>query len=138
MRRSLFFLFILTTSLTGCPRQQPAPPQAGKGQPFLDAKQDVPPGLEWSRDVIAKNPGTFKVRVVSQGPIVVMAMSARVWQATQANKLRPADKSEVYLNADVKETTFEREITVPAGSTYIMIKNNSDKQTTIHLQVFDK
>jgi hypothetical protein len=111
-------------------------PGAGAGKPFLDEKKEVPPHLEWNREVTSRNGGTISFRVTSQGPFAVTVVTEKGYKAMQRGDKKAFDKADVLLTLDVKEGTHEGKVTLPAGSSYFIIENQTDKKAEIHLQCF--
>jgi hypothetical protein len=47
-------------------------------------------------------------------------------------------REDVLLTVDCKEPTFERSVTVPSGSSWFIIENQTDKSDEVHLQCFER
>lgn len=126
--------------LSGC-RSKPSNTTAvggarGAGKAFLDQKKQVPPRKEWTREVTARSDGMFTFRVASQGPFAVIVITDKGYKALQnGNRIAPA-KADVLLTIDSKEPTLEQSVTVPAGSSWFIIENQTDKSVEFHLQCF--
>jgi hypothetical protein len=108
----------------------------GQGKPFLDEKKEVAPHLEWNREVSAKKDGTISFRVESQGPFAVTVVTDKGYKAMKAGNKKGFDKTDVLLTIDSKENAYEGKVTLPAGSSYFIIENQSDKKVEFHLQCF--
>jgi hypothetical protein len=122
------------TSKTGNPTGAAGP--GGPGKAFLDQKKEVPPRKEWTREVVSRGGGTFTFRVASQGPFAVTVITDKGYKALQGGDRNPVAKEDVLLTVDSKEPTLEKSITVPAGSSWFIIENQTDKNVEIHLQCF--
>jgi hypothetical protein len=106
----------------------------GAAKAFLDQKKEVPPRKEWTREVTTRNGGPFTFRISSQGPFAVTVITDKGYKALQGKqKVR---KEDVLLTLDSKEPTLEGSVTVPAGSSWFIIENQTDKDAEIHLQCF--
>jgi hypothetical protein len=99
----------------GCTKKDNAPPP-GAGAPFLDEKKEVPPHLEWNREVTSRSGGTISFRVSSQGPFAVTVVNAKGLQALKSGDKKAFDKSDLLLTADSKGPTYEGKATLPPGS----------------------
>jgi hypothetical protein len=118
----------------------PAPIVQG-GQPagaatFLDEEKEVPPRLEWNREVGSRQGGTFPFRVTSQGPFALTVVTDRGYKALQKGDRQSFKKEDVLLTVDSKGPTLDGEVTIPPGSSYFIIENHADKAVRLHLQCF--
>jgi hypothetical protein len=126
---------------SGPPKRPPVVPPAD-GQkpleaPFLDQQKEVPPRLEWNREVVSKRGGTFSFRITSEGPFSVLVVTARGYQALQSKDRASFQKEDVLLNVDSKGPMLESEVTIPAGSSWFIIENQTDKAVRMHLQCYN-
>jgi len=126
-----------------CDSKKNAPPATNGGnpaakenekKPFLDAKYEVPPRKEWNKDVIAKRGGTVSYRVTSQGPFAVTVVTDKGRKALMSGG--KVDKADILLTQDSKTPTAEGKVTLPAGSSWFIIENQTDKPATIRLECF--
>lgn len=109
---------------------------AKAGKPFLDQTKEVAPHQEWSREVTARKGGTITFHITSQAPFAVTVVTDKGFKALQGNNKKQFDKVDVLLTLDSKGTTHEGQVALPAGSSYFIIENQSDKKVEIHLQCF--
>jgi hypothetical protein len=105
-------------------------------QPFLDQQKDVPPRMEWTREVTSRNGGTITFLVTSPGPFGVTVISDKVYKTLRGGNRTALAKEDVLLTVDSKEPTLMESVTVPAGSTWFIIENQTDKNAEIRLQCF--
>ena len=116
----------------------PSPAQAPGSQvrAFIDMTKQVPAGLEWSKEVMSRRGGTIAFRVDSQGPFGVTVVSGESYKALTAGEKRPLTKADVFLAADSEGPTYAGKVTIPAGSSYIILENRAGKTVNFHLQCF--
>jgi hypothetical protein len=112
-------------------------PAESSGKAFLDEKKQLPPRLEWNREVGSRKGGTIAFRVSSQGPFAVTVVTANAYKAMQTGNRKAMQKSDILLTVDVKESTYEGKVTVPPGSSYFIIENQTDKNVEIQLECFE-
>jgi hypothetical protein len=111
-----------------------------KAKPFMDDKKQIPSRLEWSSDFFARSPRTFAFRVsASEGPFTVIFVTDKGWQGAQGRDRKAASKEDLLLVLDSKgpETVLEENVNVPAGRSWIMVENRTDKAVEFHVQLFD-
>jgi hypothetical protein len=108
----------------------------GGGKAFLDQKKQIGPRLEWNREVTSKSGGTISFRVTSQGPFGVTVVTDKGYKAVQGSNRKALNKEDVLLTADSKESTYEGNVTLPPGSSWFIIENQSAKNAELHLQCF--
>jgi hypothetical protein len=119
---------------TGCRNETNS--SAGEGKPFLDQKYEVPPRMEWNKEVTARTGGTITFRINSPGPVSVTVVTATAYKALTAGNKKGVNKADVLLTADSKGPTYEGKVALPPGSSYFIIENQTDKKAEIHLQCF--
>ena len=110
-------------------------PTPKTGKAFLDQKKEVPPRKEWTREITSRTGGPITFHVKSQGPFAVTVVTDKAYKALQANQR--IDKKDVLLTVNSKETSFEKSVTVAAGSTWLIIENQTDKRVEFHLECFE-
>jgi hypothetical protein len=103
---------------------------------FLDETRQVPPRKEWTREITSRGGGTFMFRVESQGPFEVTVVTDKGFRALTGADQSTFSKQDVLLKAVSKEPTLEKSATVPPGSSWFIIENQSDKPVQLHLQCF--
>ncbi|HZU36268.1 MAG TPA: hypothetical protein VFA18_10180 [Gemmataceae bacterium] len=59
----------------------------------------------------------------------------KAYKALQSGK--HISKRDILLTIDSKETTLEKSVTVPAGSSWFIIENQTNKSVEFHLQCFE-
>lgn len=134
MKRPLLLIAVIVSTFLskGCGENANNPPPAGRV--FLDDKKAVGSGLEWSRDITSKKGGEITFRVASQGPFVVNILTDQAYKSIMRNDRKSFKKEGVLLTFKSKETTYEGRVTLPPGTSWIMIKNEATESATIHLQ----
>lgn len=108
----------------------------GASKPFLDEKKALLPQLEWNREIVSRNGGSVAFRVSSQEPIGVTLITERGYKAVMANDRKAFRNEDLILTVDSKNGLYEGNETVPPGSSWFIIQNQSDKDVEIHLQCF--
>jgi hypothetical protein len=106
------------------------------GKAFLDERREVPPHLEWNREVTSSQGGPFSFRVDSQGPFSVTVVTDRGYKALKAGDQKGFQKTDVLLTVDSQGPTYEGKVTVPAGSAHFIIENQAAKKVEFRLQCF--
>ena len=102
---------------------------------FLDQTKQIPPRLEWNRNVISRRGGPLKFRVTSQGPFAVTLVTDQAYQAIRNNG--QVDKAGILLTVDSGGPTLEKTMTIPAGTTWFIIENQMDRPAEFRLQCFE-
>jgi hypothetical protein len=92
--------------------------------------------MEWSREIMAPYAATITFRVTSQGPFRVTVVTERAYKAAVAKNREKLDKEDILLAIDSKNTTYDGKVTLPAGSSWFIIENQTDKPAKIRLQCF--
>ena len=128
---------ILAILLVCCGCRKGTNPAGSSGKAFLDEKKQVPARVEWNREVVARKGGTIAFRVSSQGPFAVTVVTANAYQAMKAGNRKGFQKSDVLLTLDVKENSYDGKVTLPPGSCYFIIENQTDKSVDMHLECFE-
>lgn len=115
----------------------PAAPGGKTGGPaaFLDQEKEIPSRLEWTREVASRRGGAISFRVTSQGPFGVTVISGRGFQALQAGGR--GSKEDLLLVADPQSTSYEGRVTLPPGSSYIILENRAAQAVRFRLQCFE-
>jgi hypothetical protein len=133
-------LFIIVMLCGGCSSGTTKPggkdTESASGKTFMDVNKQVPPRLEWNRDISSRSGGTFSFRVTSQGPFSVIVVTDKGYQAIQGNNRKAFDKEDVLLTVDSVEPSLDGKVTVPAGRSWFIVKNQTDKQVDMRLQCF--
>jgi hypothetical protein len=109
---------------------------SGGAKAFLDQKKQIPPRKEWNREITSQRGGTIRFQIASQGPFGVTVVTDKGFKALQSGNENAETKQEILLLADSKKPTLERWVTVPAGSSWFIIENQTDKPVEMHLQCF--
>jgi hypothetical protein len=92
--------------------------------------------LEWTREVVAKSPGTIRYRIESQGPFSVTVISDRLLKAFQSGSKEPPKKEDVLQAVDFEGPMGEGTVMLPAGSFHFVIKNAASQTVRFRLQCF--
>ena len=101
---------------------------------FLHQEKEVPPGLEWSREVVARATGTIRCNIQSLPPFAITLVNDRAFQAAQRHDVSGKAKSDLLLAVDVTTPEWEREIQLPeAGSYWFIIENRTSGVSKINL-----
>jgi hypothetical protein len=120
-------------------------PQAPSGQtstipadskPFLDQKKQVPPGLDWNREITTRRGGTVLFRVTGPGAFAVTVVTDRTYRALTNRDRKAMRKEDVLLTVDAKGPTYEGKVPVPPGTSWFIIENQSDSDVEFQLQCF--
>ena len=111
--------------------------QKGSRAPFLDQKKQVGPRLEWNREVTSRRGGKILFRVTSQGPFSVTLLTDRGYKAVTSNDPNAMRQEDLLLTIDSKEPQFEKTISLPAGSSWLIIQNQTNQPAEFHLECFD-
>ncbi len=106
------------------------------GKAFLDQKQQVPPHLEWDREVTSRDGGTISFRVTFQGPFAVIVVTDQARKALQSGYQEPLNKSDILFTTDSKQPTYAGTVTVPPGTAWFIIENRADTAVELHLECF--
>ena len=72
--------------------------------------------------------------MTSDGPFAVTVITDKGYKAIKMGKT--LTKQDLLPTVDSKDPRFEGKATVPAGSSWFIIENQTDKNVTIHLQCF--
>jgi hypothetical protein len=102
---------------------------------FLNQTKKVPARREWTREVNSRNGGAISFRVASQGPFAVTIVTDQAFKALQSGKA--PDKSDLLLTIDSPEATYPGKVTIPAGSSWFIIENQTDKEVEFRLECSD-
>jgi hypothetical protein len=103
---------------------------------FLDERKAIPAGLEWSREVTAKQGGAIGFRITSQGPFAITVVTGAAFQAVQTNNKAAFKKKDVLLVNNCKGPQYQGSVKLPAGSSYFVIKNGAGKPVEFRLECF--
>jgi predicted Zn finger-like uncharacterized protein len=120
-----------------------APPRAKGGAPeagpaaFLDQTKTIPSQLEWNREVTSRLGGTMTFRITSQGPFSVLVITERAYNALKAGK-KGGNKEDLLFDRTTTEPQMEGSITLPPGSSWFIIENQSNSPAEMRLQCFAK
>jgi hypothetical protein len=110
---------------------------AGQQTPFLDQKKLVPKGLEWSREVTSRRGGTIAFRVTSRGPFAVTVVADKAFQAIKSGNRSAMTKEDILLTVDSQNPVLDGKVTMPSGSSWFILKNDSDQDAEFQLQCFE-
>jgi hypothetical protein len=86
--------------------------------------------------VSARKGGTISFRVSSQGPFGVTVITEKGYKWLRSRERKGLNKADVLLTVDSKALTYEGKVALPAGSSYFIIENQTDKKVEVHLQCF--
>jgi hypothetical protein len=137
----------LVLMVAGCgsgtnPPTAPGPSSGGgiphpASKPFLDQEKDIPAQLEWNREIVSQRGGTFSFRVTSQGPFAVTVVTDKGLRAAKAGDRKAFDNRDLLLTVDSRGTSFESKVTVPAGTSWFIIENQTNNTVKMHLQCWE-
>ena len=107
---------------------------------FFDEKKQIPPRQAWHKQTITKRAGNMTFRITSQGPFTAAVLTDKLWQAVQKKDDQTIQKEKAgeILFVDCKELELEKTVSIPAGSTWIVISNQTDQPVEIHLQCYEE
>ena len=128
-------VYVIVLLAGGCGGGSPQP--AATRKPFLDEKFEVPPSLEWSKEVTAKKGGAaITYRITSQGPLALTIVTEKGYKALTGSDKNAFDKADFLHKDDSTGSSLEGSITLPPGSSYFIIQNRSDQKVEIRLECF--
>ena len=131
--RRVFALAILPL-LCSCGRA----PEALEGpKAAIDETKTVPAGAEWNRQIIAKNEGVMTYGVETPAKFSLTLITDKGFKAVQARKEAGIAKSDVLFTKDFDPPSHILRSSVPAGSYWLMIRNNSDTAQQVRLIVWE-
>lgn len=122
--------------MTPAPVTAPAAAPATAPMAILDQTKTVPAGLEWNREMKFKRPGTMRFRVTSTQKFSVLIVTDKAFQGIQNNRRDQVTKMELLFDADPRTEPLEQVVELPAGSVWIMIKNESKAEGETRLECF--
>ncbi|AWM41076.1 hypothetical protein [Gemmata obscuriglobus] len=102
---------------------------------FLDQKKEVPAKKEWTREITSRRGGTVTFRITAPGPFAASVVTDRGYKALQSGQ--KGNKADLLLTVDSKEPVLEMSLTVPAGSSWFIIENQTDQAAEIRLECFE-
>jgi hypothetical protein len=124
------------TATSQRPSDQSGSP-SGVRKPFLDQKKPVGPRSEWPREITSRAGGAIAFRVASSGPFAVAVVTDRAYRALGNRDRKSLRKEDVLFAVDSKGPTHEAKLTLPPGSCWFIIENQTDGEVEFHLQCFD-
>ncbi|MDY3553920.1 hypothetical protein R5W24_003034 [Gemmata sp. JC717] len=101
---------------------------------FLDQKKEIPAKKEWTREITSRRGGTVTFRITAPGPFAATVVTDRAYKALQSGQ--KGNKADILLTVDSKEPVLEMSLTVPAGSSWFIIENQTDQAAEIRLECF--
>jgi hypothetical protein len=69
-------------------------------------------------------------------PFGVTVVTDKGYKAVQSGDRKALKKEDILLTEDSKDPALEGKVTLPAGSSWFIIENRTDKKVEIHLQCF--
>ena len=108
----------------------------GSPAPFLSQSREVPPRLEWNREVTSTTGGTIQFRVTSRGPFAVTVVTGEGYDALRRGDRTALSKRDVLLTVDSPDTSYEGRVTLPQGSSWFIIQNQTQVQAAMTLQCY--
>lgn len=128
-------LVLLGACFLGCSaelaNQAPVRPTA-----FLDDSMDMGGGNTFIREITADTAGEITFRVTSQGGFTVFVVTADGYRVVKENPKQKFPEDELLLMAVSKSPTYEGAVTVPVGSSYFFIKNDTTDKVHLRLECF--
>jgi hypothetical protein len=109
----------------------------GCGNPpgtYVDESMDVPPGLEWSRQIVSHLGGRIDFKVESEGPFSVTLLTDRGYQAAKKRDKDAASPEDLLFTIDSSGESVEQTVTLPEGSSWFVILNRAEQTTRVSLQ----
>lgn len=103
---------------------------------FLDQTKQVPPGLEWNRQIMLRKAGGIRLRVTSTQKFSVLIVTDKAFQGIEKNQLNKVTKADLLFDADPRTEPLEQIVELPAVSCWIMIKNESKTAAETHVECF--
>lgn len=103
---------------------------------FLDQTKEVIPQQEWNREIVTKGGGKFTFKIESEGPVSVIFISGKGYQALLARNADAIERSDLILNVPSTTSPYEKTVTAPPGSSWFIIENLSDKTVKMRLRCY--
>jgi hypothetical protein len=109
---------------------------SGSPAPFLNQTREVPPRREWNREVTTRTGGTIRFKVTAHGPFGVTLVTGKGYEALRSGDPAGFSKRDVLLTLDAPGPTYEGRVTLPPGSSWFIIENQTDVQVRITLECY--
>jgi hypothetical protein len=103
---------------------------------IVDAQYNIHVGEQWAREIKSATGGTISFRITSQGPFSVTVVTEKAYKAIVARQKGGYKKTDLLLIADSSAPEYQDYVTLPAGSNYFIIRNNTNKLVHVHLEAF--
>jgi hypothetical protein len=102
-------------------------------KPFLDEMKELRPRQEWNQEIVLRNGGPISFRITSDGRFAVTLITKQGYDALISGNKRKINKADILLTVDSKGKSYEGNVTVPAGSSYFIIENQTHMVVRISL-----
>lgn len=93
-------------------------------------------GNTFIREITAESVGKITFRVTSQGGFTVYVVTTAGYKFAKANPKQKFPEEELLLLAVSKSPTYDGAVSIPVGSSYFFIKNDSPDKVHLRLQCF--
>jgi hypothetical protein len=105
-------------------------------EPFLKQSKQVPPHLEWNREIVAKQSGSIRFRVSSAERFGVTLITDQAFKDLRSGVKKRLGK-DLLLTLDSRQPSLERTIILKPGSYHFILENQSDKKVEMKLECFE-
>jgi hypothetical protein len=103
---------------------------------MLDAQYNLHVGEQWGKEIKSATGGTISFRVTSQGPFSVTVVNEKAFKAFMAKQKGGYKKNDLFLVADSSAPEYRDYVTLPAGTSYFIIRNNANKFVRVRLECY--
>jgi hypothetical protein len=131
MQRLVFiFMLISTSSLTAVTQT------SQNSIVFLDQTKAVKGGLEWNREIVAKNAGSMAIKITIKegGKFSVLLITDEDYQVIIGKKAESENfKPKLIINVDASNS-FEKTLSLEKGTYWFIIENQEEAEKNINLK----
>ena len=108
----------------------------GASGTFLDQTKVVSPRMEWNREVTSRGGGTFDFLVTSRGPVAITVVTDKGYRAMMRRDMASFSSSDMLMTVDSPGGEYEGTVTIPPGSSWFIIENQTDDEARIRLECY--
>jgi hypothetical protein len=103
------------------------------GKPLVDQRRQIPAGKEWNHPIALAKAGTRSIKVEGKGPISILLLADRSYQALMKNIPGGMNRKDVILDIRSPGSSYVGEVKVPQGTAWFIIENQSGQAADFHL-----
>lgn len=129
------FSLALGLMLVACGEKNATAPVVAPALILSDTKS-IPPQLEWNRGIYSSHDRTIRFIAQSEGPFAITVVTDRAYQALIARNRAGFHREDVLFTTDSKQNTYEGTVIIPAGQTWFILENQTDRTVQMRLQCF--